>query len=256
MRYFIGTALLIAGVTAQSLSDIETCADAILSGIDSSALETCSNKSTKDCICSGDFKDAVSDAAASTCKDAGISPDDLKSAFCSSSSSSDTVEAPARHASKPMEPASNMNSNMEMAEAGVKRAYAPPSTDASAAMPQVIYVTETKTECGCKATSTPARFDPMHLSQIPVNVPASSSVVGGMAAASASASLPAWSNGVMVVGGSASSRVWGSMATPTPSGASAKGFSPFKGAAPGVSAVAGSFAAVGVAAVMGLMFAL
>ncbi|KAJ5924632.1 hypothetical protein N7466_008819 [Penicillium verhagenii] len=256
MRYFIGAALLIAGVTAQSLTDIETCADAILSGIDSSALETCSDKSTKDCICSGDFKDAVSDAAASTCKDAGISPDDLKSAFCSSSSSSDSVEAPARHASKPMEPASNMNSNMEMAEAGVKRAYAPPSSDvsAAAAMPQVIYVTETKTECGCKATSTPARFDPMHLSQIPVNVPASSSVMGSMAAASASS--PVWSNGVMVVGGSASSRVWGSMATPTPSGASAQGFRPFKGAAPAVSAVAGSFAAVGVAAVMGLMFAL
>jgi len=212
-----------------------------MSDIDLSTVESCSNKTSADCICSTDLSDKISDDAAATCKDAGISPDDLKSNLCSGASS--RVAAPARHASRPMEPASNMNMD--------KRAYAPPIAEhgaAEPAVPHVIYVTETKTECGCKPSATP--FDPSHLSQIPVQVPASSSM-GGMAAAS----TPAYSQGVVV---GTSSAFWpfnSHSATPTPSGASAQGFSPFTGSAPNV-AVHGGVAALGVAAVMGLMIAL
>ncbi|KAJ5644997.1 hypothetical protein N7507_011008 [Penicillium longicatenatum] len=246
MRSFIAAALLVAGVAAQTtLGDIDACANAILDDIDVATMEACSNKSNTDCICSTDLSDKISDKAIATCTEAGINPDDLKSTVCSTSKS--RVAAPARHASKPMEPASNL----EMDMAGAKRAYAPPIAEhgaAEPAVPRVIYVTETKTECGCKPSATP--FDPSHLSQIPVQVPASSSM-GGMAAASA----PAYSDGV-VVGASSASWPFGShSATPTPSGASAQGFSPFQGSAPTV-AVHGGVAALGVAAVMGLMIAL
>ncbi|KAJ5760516.1 hypothetical protein N7520_007672 [Penicillium odoratum] len=239
MRFAIAAALLIAGVSAQSISDIEACGDAILSGIDTSALDACANKSTKDCVCSNDFSGQISDDAVKACKDAGIDPDDLKNSFCSSTS--DSPAAPARHASRPM----------EMAD--TKRAYAPPVADAEMgsaepAAPRVIYVTETKTECGCKPT--PTAFDPSHLAQIPVNVPTPSSV-GGMAVAS----WPASSSGVFA-GASSSSRLFGSAATPGPSGASGQHFNSFQGAAPQLSAVQGSLAALGVAAVMGLMIAL
>lgn len=216
-----------------------------MSDIDLSTVESCSNKSSINCICSTDFSHKISNDAAATCKNAGISPDELKSKLCSGASSgaSSRVAAPARHASRPMEPVSNMDMD--------KRAYAPPIAEhgaAEPAVPRVIYVTETKTECGCKPSATP--FDPSHLSQIPVQVPASSSM-GGMAAASA----PAYSHSVVV---GTSSAFWpfnSHSATPTPSGASAQGFSPFTGSAPNV-AVHGGVAALGVAAVMGLMIAL
>lgn len=159
---------------------------------------------------------------------------DLESSLCGASS--DKVAAPARHASKPMQPAEDLH----------MRAYSP-SEDADAAQPRVMTVTVTES-CACKATPT----DPMHISQIPVDVPTSSSM-GGMAAASS----PAWSHGIMV-GASSSSAVYNSMmATPTPSGASANRFNAFQGAAaPQVNAARSGVAALGVAAVMGLMIAL
>ncbi|KAJ5092868.1 hypothetical protein N7456_008729 [Penicillium angulare] len=242
MRSFIAAAILIAGVTAQSTDDYLKCAESALSGIDTSTLSDCSDKSSKDCLCDNpDAISKISDAATEACGDAGIDVADLQKSLCSSS----RVAAPARHASNPMMPA-NMNA-MHMSG---ERAYAPPAA-AEAAAPRVIYVTETKTECGCKATPAPA-FDPKHLSHIPVNVPTSSSM-GPMASMSAP---PMYSNGILV-GASSSSRVFGAQmsATPTPSGASANRFNAFEGAAPKVSAIHG-FAAAGVAAVMGFMVAL
>ncbi|KAJ6005091.1 hypothetical protein N7540_012890 [Penicillium herquei] len=244
MRSFIAIAILIAGVTAQTTSDYLKCAEAAFDGIDVSTLEDCSNKSSTDCLCSNsDALSKISDSAAKACSDAGVDLDNLQSAVCSS----DREAAPARHASNPMEPASNMHMNMHMADG--KRAYAPPAP-AEAAAPRVIYVTETKTECGCRAT--PSAFDPSHLSQIPVDVPASSSM-----APMGAASTPVYSHGILV-GAASSSRAFGSQmaATPTPSGASANRFNTFKGAASQVDAARGGIAALGVAAVMGLVIAL
>lgn len=181
---------------------------------------------------------------------------DLEASLCGNS---DKMAAnPARHASKPMQPAAPMHMDMDMDKTmdHSKRAYSP-SMDkvmaaAQSAIPQVIYVTETRTECSCKSTPAP---DSMHISQIPVDVPASSSSsMGAMLAASS----PAMSNGVMV-GASSSSVLFGSQmsaATPTPSGASPNRFNAYQGAAPAVNAVHGGAAALGVAAVMGLMIAL
>lgn len=163
------------------------------------------------------------------------------SLLCSDSSKG--AAAPARHASNPMEPASGVG----MTEHN-KRAYRSPSEDIAA--PSVVYVTETRTECSCK--STPAPYDPMHISQVPVNVPVRSSTGAMMAASS-----PASSNGAMMA--ASSSVIFGSQmsaATPTPSGASANRFYTFQGAAPKTNAVQGSIAALGVAALMGLMIAL
>lgn len=134
-----------------------------------------------------------------------------------------------------------------MQPANMKRAYSP---DGEAEMPEprVVYVTETRTECSCKTTPAPA-----HISQIPVDVPVSSSMIGMLAASS-----PVYSHGVLV-GASSSSVLYGSQAsaaTPGPSGADPNRFSPFQGAAPQVSAAHGGIAALGVAAVMGLMIAL
>lgn len=179
---------------------------------------------------------------------------DLDASLCGNS---DKMAAPARHASKPMQPAENMDMHKMMRHN--TRAYSPSmDTDSEMsgshrqAMPQVIYVTETKTEpCTCK--TTPAPDYKHHMSQIPVDVPASSSM-GAMLAASS----PAMSNGVMV-GASSSSVLFGSQmsaATPTPSGASPNRFNAFQGAAPAVNAAQGGVAALGVAAVMGLMIAL
>lgn len=183
---------------------------------------------------------------------------DLDASLCGST---DKMPAPARHASRPMEPAEDihmdMNKNKMMHHND--RAYSPsmhtenemPAAAADRqAMPSVIYVTETRTECSCKSTSGP---NSMHISQIPVNVPASSSM-GAMFAASS----PAMSNGIMV-GASSSSVVFGSQmsaATPTPSGASANRFNAFQGAAPSVNAAQCGAVALGAAAVMGLMIAL
>lgn len=176
---------------------------------------------------------------------------DLEASLCGNSNK---MAAPARHASKPMQPAAPMHMDMDQMMDHGKRAYSPSmDKDMSAAesvIPRVIYVTETHTECSCKSTPAPHS---MHISQIPVDVPASSSM-GAMHAASS----PAMSNGVMV-GASSSSVLFGSQmsaATPTPSGASPNRFNAFQGAAPVVNAVHGGAAALGVAAVMGLMIAL
>lgn len=153
-----------------------------------------------------------------------------------------------------MEPATGFG----MMEHNSKRAYSPTSGDsvdddlaavdtADVAAPRVVYVTETRTECSCKSTSAP--YDRMHISQIPVNVPMSSSMGSVMAA-----STPY--NGAMMP---SSSVIFGSqvsVATPGPSGASANHFHTFQGAAHKTSAVQGGVAALGVAAVMGLMIAL
>ncbi|KAJ5266955.1 hypothetical protein N7478_009763 [Penicillium angulare] len=242
MRSFITAAILITGVAAQSVDEYLKCAEAALDGVDTSSLSDCSDKSSKECLCANpDAITKLTDAASDACGDAGIDVSELQKSLCSDSS----VAAPARHASNPMEPA-----NMNALHMSGERAYAPPVA-AEAAAPRVIYVTETKTECGCKATPAPA-FDPKHLSHIPVNVPTSSSM-GPMASMSAP---PMYSKGILV-GGSSSSRVFGAQmsATPTPSGASANRFNAFEGAAPKVSAIHG-FAVAGVAAVMGFMVAL
>lgn len=157
----------------------------------------------------------------------------LDASLCGASNDKDA--APARHASRPMQPAEDLH----------LRAYSP-SEDSDASQPRVMTVTVTES-CACKSTPT----SPMHISQIPVYVPSSS--MGGMAAASS----PAYSHGILV-GGSSSSAIFGSQmsATPTPSGASANRFNAFQGAAPQVNAAHGGVAALGVAAVMGLMIAL
>jgi hypothetical protein len=129
-----------------------------------------------------------------------------------------------------------------------KRAYSPSSDDYAA--PRVVYVTETRTEYSCK--STPLSNNRMHFSQIPVNVPMSSSM-----SAMVAASTPASSNSVMMA--ASSSVIFGSQmsaATPTPSGASPYRFHTFQGAAPKTNAIQSGIAALGVAAVMGLMVAL
>lgn len=183
---------------------------------------------------------------------------DLDASLCGSAGN---MPAPARHASRPMQPAEDMPLGMNQNELmnHNTRAYSPsmhieskmpaPAADRQA-MPSVIYVTETRTECSCKSTSGPSS---MHISQIPVHVPASSSM-GAMLAASS----PVMSNGIMV-GASSSSVVFGSQmsaATPTPSGASASRFNAFQGAAPLVNAAQSGAAALVVAALMGLMIAL
>lgn len=187
------------------------------------------------------------------CNKAGVDMTDLEASLCGNS---DKMAAPARHASHPMEPAEDMGMAMDNMMHHNTRAYSPSmhteshmSEPEREAMPKVIYVTETK-ECSCKSTPAPEMH---HISQIPVDVPASSSM-GAMLAASS----PAMSNGVMV-GASSSSVLFGSQmsaATPTPSGASPNRFNAFQGAAPAVNAAQGGVAALGVAAVMGLMIAL
>jgi hypothetical protein len=143
----------------------------------------------------------------------------------------------------------------------VKRAFAPvadaDAASAAAAVPRVVYVTETKTDCSCK--STPAPYAKAHVSQIPVDVPASSSYMGGMMAASTPASYAHGIMGAAATPASYSHGIMGaasSAATPSPSGADPHRFSPFQGAAPGGVSVHGGVAAVGVAAVMAFMAAL
>ncbi|KAJ5105927.1 hypothetical protein NUU61_003274 [Penicillium alfredii] len=237
MRSFLAT-LFIAGAVAQTTSDFLKCANAAFGSVDTSKLSDCSDKDSTDCFCAN--KDAISSLtkdAEDVCADAGVDLNDLSSSLCGDS---DRMAKPARKASHPMERVGSSNNN--------KRAYMPEASAASAA-PRVVYVTETRTECACKSSKTP--LDPMHISQIPVDVPASSSMMGGMAAAATPASS---SYGAMVVASSASA--FGSASgTPTPSGASAR-YNAFQGAAPKVGAVHSGVAALGVAAVMGLMVAL
>lgn len=140
-----------------------------------------------------------------------------------------------------------------------KRAFAPsmpgmPAPPAEAGR-QVVYLT--KTEYACNAQSTPV-LDPMHVSQIPVEVPAQSSSMAPMKSMMGNMAIPtpAYSNGVLVA--ASSSALHASQmgaATPGPSGASA--FNPFQGAAaPQVSAAYSGAAALVVATVMGMMIAL
>lgn len=132
----------------------------------------------------------------------------------------------------------------------MKRAYSPSSeTEPQMPEPRVVYVTKTETHTACSCKTTPA---PAHISQIPVDVPVSSSMIGMLAASS-----PVYSNGVLIP--ASSSVLFGSSAsaaTPSPSGADPNRFSPFQGAAPQVSAAHSGIAALGVAAIMGLMIAL
>lgn len=148
----------------------------------------------------------------------------------------------------------NMDMSKDMGNMEHKRAYMPDSmAGAESVAPRVVYVTETRTECSCK--STPAPFDPKHMSQIPVNVPThSSSMMAGMAAASTPGM--SMSHGVLVGAASSSVIFRGASATPTPSGASPNRYNSFEGAAPKANALNSAVAALGVAAVMGLMVAL
>lgn len=136
-----------------------------------------------------------------------------------------------------------------------KRAFAPQldsPASAAPAVPRVVYVTETKTDCSCKTTPAPDSHM-AHVSQIPVDVPARSSYMAGMASASSPAG---YSHGPM--GAVGSSVVFGSQAsaaTPAPSGADPNRFSKFEGAAAAGASLHGA-AVVGVAAVMALMVAL
>lgn len=215
--------------------------NAALSAADTSSLESCDGKTPQECLC--DNQDAISklsDEAADAC--AGVDLTVLTDAVCSSSREA----APARHASKPM----------QLADSNNQRAFAPQvesPASAALAVPRVVYVTETKTDCSCKSTPAP-NAHLANVSQIPVDVPASSSsYMAGMAAASTPAS---YSHGLM--GSATSSVIFGSQAsaaTPSPSGVDASRFSPFQGAAaPGASAH--GVAAAGVAVVMALMAAL
>ncbi|CEJ56135.1 hypothetical protein PMG11_02356 [Penicillium brasilianum] len=238
MRSFIPALFLAsaAAVSAQTTADLISCANAALSSIDTSKLSTCTDLSDTACICANQevLTEELTDAAKDACKTAGVDLTTWISTVCPASTKG--AVAPARHASKPMEPAND------------KRAYRSPSEDETA--PRVVYVTETLTECSCKSSSVP--YNGMHVSQIPVSVPARSSM-GAMTAASS----PASSNGAMMA--ASSSVIFGShmsAATPAPSGASAGRFQTFQGAAPKTSSVHGGIAALGVAAIMGLMIAL
>ncbi|KAJ5625759.1 hypothetical protein N7510_002068 [Penicillium lagena] len=217
MRSFIA-AFLIAGAAARSTADYTACAEALINSASLPDFSDCSDLSSVQCFCANkDALDNIGDGAAEACTGTGITMNDLSGSLCKSNN----VEAGARHASKPMEPANH------------KRAYAP---EASA---EVRVVTVTETQCSCKSTQ---RAMMPGVSQIPIDVPAASS-----------RATPSSSMGMM----SSSSMLYGShSATPTPSGASASRFQAFQGAAPAGSAVHSGVAALGVAAVMALMVAL
>ncbi|KAJ6018794.1 hypothetical protein N7499_010024 [Penicillium canescens] len=252
MRHFIAASVIIGAAVAQTAKDIIACAEAAISNGDTYSFSNCDGKSAQDCFCSNsDAISSLSPSTASACS--GIDINTLIDSLCPSNSTSTSTAAsrethttPFRHASKPMErvqaPNAHMNMNME-------RAYAP----AEPAVPRVVYVTETRTDCSCK--TTPASM--AHVSQIPVNVPASSSM-SGMIAASSAAPSASYSHGMMVNAAS-SSVVFGSQAsaaTPSPSGVDANRFSSFQGAGAKSVSVHGGVAALGVAAVMALMAAL
>jgi hypothetical protein len=124
-----------------------------------------------------------------------------------------------------------------------------PANKRAEAVPGVVYVTETRTDCSCKNTPLPER--PLHISQIPVDIPASSSM------ASMASSTPGRGHGLM--GGAASSfgsKVSGPTSSAVPSGVDPTRFSPFQGAAAAGAGVHGGVAVLGVAAVMAVMVAL
>ncbi|KAJ5174623.1 uncharacterized protein N7482_000500 [Penicillium canariense] len=243
MRFSV-TALFLAGaacVTAQITDDFLGCAAAALDSIDVSKLADCTDLTSTECLCAN--KDAItelSDDAKDACDAAGIDLSKLNTTLCADTSN---TAAPARHASNPMEPATGRGTTENS-----KRAFR--FSGDEAATPHVIYVTETLTECSCKSTSAPASR--MHISQIPVSVPVSSSM-----AAKVAASTPASTHSAMMA--ASSSVIFGSQmsaATPGPSGASANRFKTFQGAAPKANAVRSGVAALGIAAVMGLVMVL
>ncbi|KAJ6181160.1 hypothetical protein N7519_011621 [Penicillium mononematosum] len=227
MRYFI-TSLLAVGALAQSTEDYLKCASAAIGNIDTSAFTSCKDKTSQECFCAN--KSALETLTTSSdpaCT--GLDLSTLASTLCDSDTDSDTDEPePARHASRPMQPAN-------------KRAEA---------APHVVYVTETRTDCSCKNTPVPER--PLHISQIPVDIPASSSM------ASMASSTPGRGHGLM--GGAASSSFGSKISGPTssavPSGVDPTRFSPFQGAAVAGAEVHGGVAGLGVAAVMAVMVAL
>ncbi|KAJ6166882.1 hypothetical protein N7470_002329 [Penicillium chermesinum] len=184
MRFFAAAAILVAGVTARVTEDVDDCVKSVLSGFDASSMEDLCNNSDSIATLSSAIADQCGESAANN------RPADLCARFAA------PALAPARHLSHPMERVTE------------KRAYAPPA-DASR---QVVYLT--KTEYACNAKSTPV--DPMHVSQIPVQVPAPSSMAKSMGNM-AGVATPSYSNGVLVA--ATSSAVYGSQisaATPTP----------------------------------------
>ncbi|KAI3211350.1 hypothetical protein CBS147311_986 [Penicillium roqueforti] len=238
MRSFITASVLIAGALAQSTEDYLKCASAAFSNINTSNFTSCSTKTSQECFCANkSLIKALTTSTAPAC--AGLDLTSLTTSLCSNT----TDAATARHASRPMQLADK------------KRAFAPapaPEREAEAAVPHVVYVTETRTDCSCK--STPVAERPMHVSQIPVDVPASSAASMAVEASSTPASRL---HGLM--GGAASSSViFGPQATSSavPSGVDPTRFSPFKGAAAAGASVHGGVAVLGVAAAMAVVVAL
>ncbi|KGO70600.1 hypothetical protein PITC_051940 [Penicillium italicum] len=235
MRSFITASVLVAGALAQSTDDYLKCASAAIGSIDISKFTSCTSQTSQECLCAN--KSAIETLTASTISAcAGLDLSTLTKTLCSSDSNREA--APARHASRPMQLSND------------KRADGP-----EAAGPRVVYVTETRTDCSCK--STPVAESPLHVSRIPVNVPAFSSVASVAAAPS---STPAGRE-YGFLGGAASSVIFGphaSAATPSarPSGVDPTRFSPFQGAAAAGASVHGGVAVLGAAAVFGVMFAL
>ncbi|KAJ5561746.1 hypothetical protein N7535_003793 [Penicillium sp. DV-2018c] len=265
MRYIIAASLLATGALAQSTGDYLKCVvspsltyplsipvitkqtlnptnintqtqSSALGSIDISTFTNCDDKSTQDCFCANKSAiDSISDSATAACT--GIDLSALTNSLCASKDPA-ASPAPARHASLPMQPAQ-------------KRAFAP-EPEAPEPIPRVVYVTETRTDCSCK--STPVVERPMHVSQIPVQVPASSSMGAKMGAVAMSTpAASSYKHGVLVA--ASSSVVFGPMATPTPSGVDPSRFSQFTGGAERGSSIGRGLMA-GVVAVMGVMAAL
>ncbi|KAJ5135569.1 uncharacterized protein N7515_004847 [Penicillium bovifimosum] len=239
MRYIIAASLLATGALSQSTADYLKCVSSALGSIDTSTFTNCTDKSPQDCLCANKSAlESLSTSAAADCT--GIDLSALTDSLCPEASTESP--APARHASLPMEPAQ-------------KRAFAPEPEAASPAaeVPRVVYVTETRTDCSCKSTPVAERpMHPMHVSQIPVQVPSSSMGVN-MGAVAMSTPAASYSHGVLVA--ASSSVVYGSMATPAPSGVDPSRFSPFMGGAESGRSV-GKGLIAGVALVMGVMAAL
>ncbi|KAJ6143861.1 hypothetical protein N7471_003314 [Penicillium samsonianum] len=232
MRFFITASVLAAGALAQSVEDYIKCATAAIGSIDTSKFTSCSSKTSQECFCANKSAlETLKNSSDPAC--AGLNLSTLTSSLCDSPHNATTTATPARHASKPMEPAN-------------KRAFAPVPI-----VPRVVYVTETRTDCTCKSTPVPEKS--LHISQIPVHIPASSSV----ASVAASSTPAGWKHGLM--GGAASSSVlFGPQASEAMPSAGPSGVDPtrFKGAAAAGASVHGGVAALGFAAVMAVMAAL
>ncbi|KAJ5950312.1 uncharacterized protein N7479_008725 [Penicillium vulpinum] len=228
MRSFITASVLIASALAQSTGDYLKCATDTINSFDKSTFSSCDDKTEQECICANTatIKNIITTAIPSC---SGLEIDSLATYICPSA----RVAAPLKHAGRPMQPIIEMRD----------------------ATRRVIYVTQTRTDCSCKSSALAEK--PMHVSQIPVNVPASSSM-GLMVAASPT---PVGYEHGLMVGAASSSMVFGpkgSGATPSavPAGADATHFSPFEGAAAAGASVHGGVAVLGVAAVMAIMVAL